>query len=377
MQLRVHSEFLKNMTLKKITQYSSILFPDNLFNKLISILTERELLETLTYEITLGCNNENLSETIQILDLIVSYNEDMKYILERCLDTMNYCSKSVIELHKHFNIAFEPALLAYYTSYNVVNPYLYSDEFKELLKKRDKIAYSEDFWISLNKIFIEDDVDKFTSMFNLLDYSNKSIIYKSIICSIRSEAIKIFKFLYINCKFDEIEQFELRRYILEPCINIGNNEIFHMIEQSSIDISKISLIDVYNAHHYLLNEYLFMRYLNNDISKISFTSSLIYHFMYNINVYYSIGYNYDISCVDITKHDALYKSCMNVIKSNKFKFNMNDFRLAMRSNNVAIFKEMLKKPINKYVICNDLLKTSLKIKNKEFTMLILDVMFKN
>jgi len=220
------------MSLKQIIDIAYKVIPSDLLDKFeekVNKNSER-FLETLIYELILGCNNENFNDVSKALDLITSletYSEEIENMITEAIKNKNYPSKCNITLYERFDMSFDIRFLESYTRQYLVTESDSDEEiclkdFSEALLRNvfkaslNESGYenieaffyrynntasniSEREWIEINKIFIEDNISLFKEIFensfkDSIESNSKSIL-KLIKQSIIYEAIEIFKYL--------------------------------------------------------------------------------------------------------------------------------------------------------------------------------------
>lgn len=334
--------------LETIKNFASSLFTDEIFTKLTSSCNENELLETFVYEISLGVTNANVNKSIEVLDLILSYAPLKRYIVNRCIEHLNYPTIAITEMHSHFNIQFDLDSLFEISSKNPI---------REVLKyNNDDFNNDFDKYMFINRIFREDLVDEFTTLFDKaieeekckyrpygisFELDVKRIIWLSYEYSIRFEAVRIFKYLYMNYDITKFDSYTMNHYIFNSLMFSSNHEIAHLLEQKGINFSAIPSNLIYNCHHYDIIEWIYIHEPIEDVSKLKNTDSLVYHFLHKSEIYPSCAFKYDLSCVPILKQDAIYHNCFNIIMSGNFKYNTHDLQRAIYYNHFELFKEMI------------------------------------
>lgn len=331
-----------------ITSIAIDIFTEYYITELKAHTNENEFLETITFEAVEGINSNNSEKTFKLLDLITKYSPNKEYIIKRCLRDLSYCSKTNIQIHQKYNIKFDEYALSEITSKNVISDYIEYD--------RDNFSSNEEMYIYLNRIYIDDDVDSFITLFEKAINNEKNsehisdsaceldvnrLVWLAIRNAIKFEAIKIFKYFMINYDISSYDMYTTTVYILCPMVNTGNNELVHMICNTNIDVKYLHTGHVYNSHHYELIQWLNMHYCFRDVTDLDFTESLIFHFINGVNEYMSLAYVYDLSCLPIIKSEVIKNDCMNIVKSKMYKYSNHDLEIAIKNNRLELFKEMI------------------------------------
>lgn len=334
--------------MENIIELASEIHSSSIINELSIIVNEDTLLEILAYESVLAINNENCDRILRLLEMIIKRNDLKKFIIARAIKELAYPSKSIIRLHREYNIEFDDYALSSITDHNPLTRFIECDI--------NSFSSNEAMYLFLNRIFTEDLVDEFITLYdaaiaheknkdNPLNISFeadiKRVIWLSIRAAINSESIKILKYLLLNNKINEYKEAPLRVYVIVPMITIGNNEIIHLIEQAGIDFSNIQAMNLYNCHHYELIQWINNQYHIKDVNSLISTDSLIYHFLNGIELYMSISFSFDLTCVDNNKYDIIAHNCFNNVMSGKYKFNTHDLSICIQYNHLSLFKEMI------------------------------------
>ena len=242
--------------------------------------TQRDLLKTLAYEISLGCNNENINKSIEILDMIVSYDNSLEEVIRASIKNNSFPSKYNIKLYEHFNESFNINLLEHHITNNLSEE-IFEYQF-EKLNKNTLEKLSEKELIELFKIFIEDDIEEFIKA-SLND--NKESALKSIRCAIRCEAIEIFKYLISRFPIDSFDNAIIAKYIAHPMIEVGNISMLQYLFDSKFQFLEYMNADLNNCQHYKFVEIFKTQYETESVVALRYTVSMIYSKLYNIKLY--------------------------------------------------------------------------------------------
>ena len=360
-------DILLKMMLESIKNSASNMFNPNTFERLNSINDENTFLEILTYELCEGINNNNYKNSIKLLDLIIAYKPLKKYIIERCSKDLIYPTKANIEFNRHFNFNFNIELLESITYDNkLINSIKYYDD--DFLNTTDKCLF-------INDVFIYDKKNDFIELLDktINDESKLTEIISSVYkYAIIFESVNILKYMLLNYRLNEYDNKIIYKFILKPMLKSGNYEIIHLLEQQRLNFAKINYIDIYECHHYDIIEWFIINYEIKDIHNIKYTHSLMHHFLDNIELYPNIVYDYDLSCLDIIKRDIIYNNCLNIVKSNKYKYNTHDLEQAIFYHHIELFKEMLKNLSSINSLNFNILKCAINNVNIEAVKIIID-----
>lgn len=242
--------------MEAIIENARSLFPNDLFDELLSKVTEKQLLETLVYEITLGVTNDNYKKSIEIIDDILSIDSNLiNIIYDISNNYMKYITKGSFEFFNHYDSNNE------YTK----------DMYEYML------------------MYIIDDIDAYNDFCVSRQYCDineiKNDLYNETCRAIRCEAVKIFKKIILENDINEIkDRFKDLGLFESAVMSCGNFEILHILEQNGFEFSKINSYDIYTSHLYDVIDWIRIHFSVEDIKSLHNTSSLIYHHVYNIPI---------------------------------------------------------------------------------------------
>lgn len=275
------------MSLEQIINTAHELIPSDLLNDFLKNFyksssesnlknAQRNLLKILAYEISLGCNNENIDKSIEILDMIVSYDNSLKEVIRASIKNNSFPSKYNIKLYEHFNESFNINFLEHHVKNNLSET-IFDYESEKLSEK-----LSEKELIELLKIFIEDDIEEFIKA---SANDNKESALKSIRCAIRCEAIEIFKYIISRFPIDSFDNAVIAKYIAHPMIEVGNISMLQYLFDSKFQFLEYMNADLNNCQHYKFIEIFKSHYETESVVALRCTVSMIYSKLYNIKLY--------------------------------------------------------------------------------------------
>lgn len=300
-----------------IVESARSLFPKDLYETLVSKATEKQLLETLAYELTIAINSENAEAILNTLKAIISYDNSIKSVIKHvCLNH---------DKHRQF---------------------------------RSKARY---------QLYQELDIEEFKT-FKPFEGIDRSSYGKTTIDHVRdaiyTEQVDLFKNLFIKFQLGKEPTENEMLLIYLTAIESGNNEIISYVKQTKYDFSKFfQMIKssnesqknanysdlVYNSHNYHYIDYMLKNNHLDSIETVESTDSLIYHLLYGIKLNdCSFNALYDITSFEIEDLDdeficeCIEFNAINVLSSISYEFNEFNLLAAIKRASCQCLSIMLK-----------------------------------
>ena len=293
-----------------INSFSSI---ENLLKALKNKTNTNQFLQTITYELLLSINKENIDIIIEILELLFSIDPLLKNILYNVYSKYHiYHYLEDIEIAKHFNI-----------SYYSFNESLY-------------------FYDNLEKFIKNTDIELFNKQpfNNLIALQLSACIENCILC----ESVKILEYILqtVN-KSILIYVFNKRdKELIIKVIHKGNFQMIDLIASLlNINFENINENEFIKSHSIQLITTIANDFDIDYTNINNKTKSLILHFINNNELNESIIYRYALSSF-INKYDKnliINYNCYNIIYERIpfMRFQFNDFVNSLNNNCFEIF----------------------------------------
>lgn len=308
---------------------------ENVISALISKTNTEQFLQTITYELALSINNENVDCFIELFELLFSVDPLLKNIIENIFYfKLLYHTRATIKVANHFNI-------------------LYTRRY----------AYNMNI-----DIFLEDDLEKFLKID--IDISLRELISNCI----SYESVKILEYILQNNNSSILTSQFYRndKSLLKDVIYKGNNIILDLILTfTNISLYDIDEIDFINTHSLMIITKTALEYDLDYSNCTEHTSSLLLHFINDVELYSDIAYEYALSSV-ITKYDKnliVNNRCYNIIYERVplIHFQFSDLRTALENNCYELFE----------IIINNIELKQKHIRNINYTFLQIAIMNSN